>query len=140
MAQIGSFVPAEYASFRITDSLFSRLGTDDNLEANASTFMVEMREVAYILSNVTNASLVIMDELGRGTSHCDGVGMAVAVVEELLTTRAFVFFATHFKELCGVVSSYPNVVNLHLDVAVKMETRAMWRRMIDDLLTSFLSR
>ncbi|KAL7751014.1 MutS protein msh4 [Sorochytrium milnesiophthora] len=118
MAQMGSFVPAEYASHRIVDQLFSRLGNDDSLEMNASSFMLEMREAAYILQNVTDRSLVIIDELGRGTSAYDGVGIAFAICEALAQTKAFVFFATHFHQLAEALAMYTNVVNLHLDVQV----------------------
>ncbi|KAG0359943.1 hypothetical protein BG005_011813 [Podila minutissima] len=115
MAQIGSFVPAEYATFRIMDQLFSRICNDDNIEPNASTFMVEMKETAYILQNVSDKCLVIMDELGRGTSTHDGLGIAYAVCEELIQIKAIVFFATHFQELAHTLEAYHNVVNMHLE-------------------------
>ncbi|KAG0034942.1 MutS protein msh4 [Podila clonocystis] len=105
MAQIGSFVPAEYATFRIMDQVFSRICNDDNIELNASTFMVEMKETAYILQNVSDKCLVIMDELGR----------AYAVCEELIQIKAIVFFATHFQELAHTLEVYHNVVNMHLE-------------------------
>ncbi|RGB41068.1 muts protein 4, partial [Rhizophagus diaphanus] len=125
MSQIGSYVPAEYASFRIVDQLFTRICNDDNIECNASTFVVEMRETAYILQNVTDDSLVIIDELGRGTSTHDGLGITYAICEELLKTKAFIFFATHFHELTRSLTVYPNVVNLHLEVEVKDSRVAM---------------
>ncbi|KAF9420065.1 hypothetical protein BGZ94_009231 [Podila epigama] len=115
MAQIGSFVPAEYATFRIMDQLFSRICNDDNIELNASTFMVEMKETAYVLQNVTDKCLVVMDELGRGTSTHDGLGIAFAVCEELIRTKAIVYFATHFQELAHTLTVYHNVVNMHLE-------------------------
>ncbi|KAF9097154.1 MutS protein msh4 [Mortierella sp. AD031] len=115
MAQIASFVPAEYASFRIIDQLFSRICNDDCIELNASTFMIEMKETAYIVENATEKSLVIIDELGRGTSTHDGLGIAFAVCEELVHSRALVFFATHFQELMTSLTAYHNVVNLHLE-------------------------
>ncbi|CAB4399973.1 unnamed protein product [Rhizophagus irregularis] len=121
MSQIGSYVPAEYASFRIVDQLFTRICNDDNIESNASTFVVEMRETAYILQNVTDDSLVIIDELGRGTSTHDGLGITYAICEELLKTKAFIFFATHFHELTRSLTVYPNVVNLHLEVEIEEE-------------------
>ncbi|RIA80970.1 muts domain V-domain-containing protein [Glomus cerebriforme] len=123
MSQIGSYVPVEYASFRITDQLFTRICNDDNIESNASTFVVEMRETAYILQNVTDDSLVIIDELGRGTSTHDGLGITYAICEELLKTKAFVFFATHFHELTRSLTIYPNVVNLHLEVEIEGDSR-----------------
>ncbi|KAF9183929.1 MutS protein msh4 [Haplosporangium sp. Z 767] len=115
MSHIGSFVPAEFASVRIVDQLFSRICNDDNVELNASTFTVEMKETAYILQSITERSLVVMDELGRGTSTHDGLGIAFAVCEELIHSRALVFFATHFQELTTTLTVYHNVVNLHLD-------------------------
>ncbi|RUS17438.1 muts domain V-domain-containing protein [Endogone sp. FLAS-F59071] len=121
MAQIGSFVPAEYASFRIVSQLFSRICNDDNLETNASAFMVEMRETAYIVQNVTDDSLVIIDELGRGTSTQDALGITYAVCEQLLKSKAFIFFATHFHELSTRLVFYPNVVSLHFQVQIDNE-------------------
>ncbi|KAG9298500.1 hypothetical protein G9A89_016497 [Geosiphon pyriformis] len=109
MSQIGSLVPAEYASFRIVDQLFTRISNDDDMETNASSFIVEMRETAYILQNITDNSLVIIDELGRATSIHDGLG---------ITHAAFVFFATHFHELTRSLIIFPNVVNLHLEVEI----------------------
>ncbi|KAJ3129702.1 MutS protein msh4 [Nowakowskiella sp. JEL0407] len=101
MAQIGSYVPADFAS------------------ASASTFMIEMRETAFILQNVGDQSIVIIDELGRGTSTADGVGISYVICEKLLKTRAFVFFATHFHQLVPALSSFPNVVSLHLRVEIE---------------------
>ncbi|XP_056009857.1 mutS protein homolog 4-like isoform X2 [Ostrea edulis] len=109
MAQIGCFVSAEYASFRITDQIFSRIGSDDDIESNSSTFMLEMKEVNYIIQNVGHRSLIIMDELGRGTSQEEGVGICHSVCEYLLGYKAFVFFATHFMDLSQLDSLYPNV-------------------------------
>ncbi|KAJ3299721.1 MutS protein msh4 [Borealophlyctis nickersoniae] len=118
VAQIGAFVPAEYASVRLVDGLFSRIGNDDCVEANASTFMLEMRETAFILQNMSDTSLIIIDELGRGTSTSDGLGITYAVCEEFVRRKAFVFLATHFQELTVVLDAYPNVVNLHLEIAM----------------------
>ncbi|KAG5265943.1 hypothetical protein AALO_G00248090 [Alosa alosa] len=116
MAQLGSFVPAEYASFRIADQIFTRIGVDDDLETNSSTFMVEMKEVAYIIHNVSHRSLIIIDELGRGTSAEEGVGICHAICEFLLNMKAFTLFATHFLELCQLQTLYPNVENQHMQV------------------------
>ncbi|KFH69849.1 hypothetical protein MVEG_04653 [Podila verticillata NRRL 6337] len=121
MAQIGSFVPAEYATFRIMEQVFSRICNDDNIELNASTFMVEMKETAYILQNVSDKCLVIMDELGRGTSTHDGLGIAYAVCEELIQIKPIVFFATHFQELAHTLEVYHNVVNMHLETELKRD-------------------
>ncbi|XP_061107602.1 mutS protein homolog 4 [Conger conger] len=116
MAQIGSFVPAEYASFRIADQIFTRIGVDDDFETNSSTFMVEMKEISYIIHNVSDKSLIIIDELGRGTSAEEGVGICHSVCEFLLNFRAFTLFATHFLELCQLETLYPNVENQHMEV------------------------
>ncbi|KAJ3230339.1 MutS protein msh4 [Chytriomyces hyalinus] len=117
VAQMGSFIPAEYASFRLQAQVFSRIGCDSVVEASASSFMSEMREAAYILQNVCDRSLVIIDELGRGTSHTDGIAMSIAISEKLAETKAFTFIATHFIELgVNLASTYANVVKLHLHV------------------------
>lgn len=114
MAQIGCFVPAEYASFTIIHNLFSRTSTDDSIESNMSTFSVEMREMAFILRNIDDKSLAIIDELGRGTSTRDGLAIAIAMAEALVQSKALVFFATHFSELAHVLEDRPGVINLHL--------------------------
>lgn len=114
MAQIGCFVPAEYASFTIIHNLFSRTSTDDSIESNMSTFSVEMREMAFILRNIDDKSLAIIDELGRGTSTRDGLAIAIAMAEALVQSKALVFFATHFSELAHVLEDRPSVINLHL--------------------------
>ncbi|XP_072181746.1 mutS protein homolog 4-like [Diadema setosum] len=116
MAQAGCYVPAEYASFRICDQIFSRIGCDDDIETNASTFMLEMREANYIVQNCAHNSLVIIDELGRGTSSDEGVGICHSVCEYLLSLRAFTFFATHFGEITNLDALYPNVENYHFQV------------------------
>ena len=99
MAQVGCFVPAQEAVFRICDSIFSRVSTFDNLECNASTFMVEMKEASYILNNLGTTSLIIIDELGRGTSADEGAALCWAISEELIATSAFTFLTTHFTLL-----------------------------------------
>ncbi|GLB36707.1 putative mutS family domain IV [Lyophyllum shimeji] len=116
MAMCGCFVPAEYASFRIHDSLLTRLSNDDDMEKSLSTFAGEMASSAMIIGLATPNSLVLIDELGRGTSPTDGVGIAHAIAEELISLKPFVFFATHFKELTLTLSRQPTVVNLHLSV------------------------
>lgn len=114
MAQIGCFVPAQFASFTVVHNLFSRTSTDDNTEANMSTFSVEMRDTAFILRNINNKSLTIIDELGRGTSTRDGLAIAIAIAEALIQSNALVFFATHFIELAQILQDRPGVLNLHL--------------------------
>ncbi|KAL5092472.1 hypothetical protein Trisim1_001725 [Trichoderma cf. simile WF8] len=114
MAQIGCFVPAEFASFPIIHNIFARISTQDNIEANLSSFGVEMREMAFILKNIDNKSLAIIDELGRGTSTRDGMAIAMAISEALLDTGASIWFATHFVELARVFADRIGVLNLHL--------------------------
>lgn len=120
MAQIGSFVPAQKASISLVDCIYTRVGAADNLAAGQSTFMVEMNEVAHILKNATNNSLIILDEVGRGTATFDGLSLAWAIVEYLLENeniRAKTLFATHYHELTQLEERYPTAFNLH--VAVK---------------------
>ncbi|KAJ4477826.1 muts domain V-domain-containing protein [Lentinula edodes] len=116
MAMCGSFVPAEYASFRIHDALLTRLSNDDDLEKNLSTFASEMATSAMILGLATERSLILVDELGRGTSPREGIGISHAIAEGLIEQKCFVFFATHFAELSTTLSRQPSVVNLHLAV------------------------
>ncbi|KZS90242.1 hypothetical protein SISNIDRAFT_551573 [Sistotremastrum niveocremeum HHB9708] len=116
MAMCGSFVPAEYASFKVHDSLLTRLSNDDDMEKSLSTFANEMSSTAMILGNATADSLIIIDELGRGTSPTEGFGISYAIAEELVHLKSFVFFATHFKEISTTLTRFPNVVNLHLSV------------------------
>lgn len=116
MAQIGSFVPASYASFPIFHQLFARISMDDSIEANVSTFASEMREAAFILRNVDKRSMVIVDELGRGTGTRDGLCIAIAIAEALVDSRALVWFATHFRDLATILSERNGVVSLHLSV------------------------
>jgi DNA mismatch repair protein MSH4 len=123
MAQCGCFVAAEYASFRVADQIFVRMGNDDDIETNSSTFMVEMREMNYILQNVTGNSVIVIDELGRGTSTEEGVGLAHAICEHLLGLDAFTFFATHFHQLCDLEHLYPNAKNFHLQVQRAFNSR-----------------
>ncbi|CAK7219798.1 MutS protein msh4 [Sporothrix curviconia] len=114
MAQIGCHIPAESARLPVLYSLFTRVSTDDTLELNLSTFSIEMREMAFILRNVNNKSLVIVDELGRATSTRDGLAIAAAMSEALLQSNATVFFATHFAELAKGFANNIGVVNRHL--------------------------
>ncbi|KAI8257658.1 MutS protein-like protein 4 [Colletotrichum sp. SAR11_239] len=114
MAQIGCFVPAERATLPIVHSIFARVSTDDDIEANLSSFSKEMREMAFILNNVDDKSMVIIDELGRATSARDGLAIAIAMAEALIQSRAKVWFTTHFAQLAEVLNDRPGVLNLHL--------------------------
>ncbi|MBM3197711.1 MAG: DNA mismatch repair protein MutS, partial [Chlamydiae bacterium] len=119
LAQIGSFVPAKRVQMGLIDKLFTRIGASDNLSRGQSTFMVEMTETANILHNVTDRSLVILDEIGRGTSTYDGISIAWAVAEYLLTTKgrqAKTLFATHYCELTQLEEKIPGAVNYHVAV------------------------
>ena len=119
MAQIGSFVPARSARLGLADRVFSRVGASDNLAQGHSTFMVEMTETARILRQATKRSLVILDEIGRGTSTYDGLSLAWAVVEEL-STRARggirTLFATHYHELTSLEGKIEGLRNLNIAV------------------------
>lgn len=114
MAQIGSFVPAEYGAFPIIHAIFARVSLEDNIESNLSTFSVEMREMAFILRNIDDKSLAVIDELGRATSTRDGLAIALAMSEALIHKKASVWFATHFTDLTRVLADRPGVLNLHL--------------------------
>jgi DNA mismatch repair protein MutS len=119
MAQMGSFVPASYASIGLVDRVFTRVGASDDLSSGRSTFMVEMQELANILNNVTERSLVILDEIGRGTSTIDGYSIAKAVLEYLHGGRGRgprTLFATHFHQLIDVEGSLKRVKNYHFAV------------------------
>lgn len=116
MAHIGCFVPADYASFPIIHQLFLRAATVDELNASVSTFAAEMREMSFILRNIDARSLVIVDELGRGTSSTDGLAIAIAIAEALVDSHALVWFATHFRDLARIMAERAGVVNLRLAV------------------------
>ena len=117
MAQMGSFVPAERARLPILDRIFTRIGASDNLARGRSTFMVEMTEAASILNTATDRSLVLLDEVGRGTATFDGLAIAWAVVEHLESrTRAKTLFATHYHELTDLAELLPGVKNYHVSV------------------------
>jgi DNA mismatch repair protein MutS len=120
MAQVGSFVPADRVRLRPVDRIFTRIGAHDELAAGRSTFMVEMNETAYILHQATSDSLVVLDEIGRGTSTYDGLAIAWAVAEHLHNhpkRRPKVLFATHYHELTALAAYLPRVRNAHMAVA-----------------------
>lgn len=119
LAQIGSYVPAESAHIGLIDKVFSRIGASDDLARGQSTFMVEMSETANILNNATSRSLVLLDEIGRGTSTYDGISIAWAVAEYLLTTpnkQAKTLFATHYWELTRLENEFPHAQNHQIAV------------------------
>ncbi len=117
LAQMGSFVPAKRAKIGLLDRVFTRVGASDNLSAGESTFMVEMRETAQILKSATKRSLVILDEIGRGTSTYDGISIAWAVTEYLHdTVFAKTLFATHYHELCSLSETHKRVFNTSVAV------------------------
>ena len=119
MAQIGCFVPAESAKVGIVDKIFTRVGASDNISLGESTFMVEMTEAADILNNVTPHSLILFDELGRGTSTYDGISIAWAIVEYLHENpkaQGRTLFATHYHELNEMEKNFPRIKNYNVSV------------------------
>ena len=119
LAQMGSYVPAESANLGLVDKVFTRVGASDNLSKGESTFMVEMTETAAILNNLSSRSLVLLDEIGRGTSTYDGVSMAWAIAEHLHNHpvhRAKTLFATHYHELNELTQDFPRIQNFHVSV------------------------
>ena len=118
LSQIGSFVPAEEMTFGIVDRIFTRVGASDNISMGESTFMVEMNETASILNNLTKSSLILLDEIGRGTSTYDGISIAWAIAEYLHEhkDRPKVLFATHYHELNQMESSFKRIKNFNVSV------------------------
>jgi DNA mismatch repair protein MutS len=119
MAQIGSFVPAQSASIGVVDKIFTRVGASDNISLGESTFMVEMNEAAAILNNMSDRSLILFDELGRGTSTYDGISIAWAIVEHIHENgiaRPKTLFATHYHELNEMERSYRRIANYNVSV------------------------
>tara|TARA_R110000751_G_scaffold15290_5_gene49548 strand:- start:135415 stop:138090 length:2676 start_codon:yes stop_codon:yes gene_type:complete len=123
MAYIGSFIPAENAQIGPIDRIFTRIGASDDLASGRSTFMVEMTETANILNNATANSLVLMDEIGRGTSTYDGLSLAWACAEYLaIKLHSYTLFATHYFELTQLADELPELANVHLDAVEHQET------------------
>ena len=119
MAQIGCYVPARMAQIGVVDKIFTRVGASDNISSGESTFMVEMNETANILNNISDRSLVLLDEIGRGTSTYDGISIAWAITEYLHnhpTAKPKVMFATHYHELIDMEQQYERIVNYHISV------------------------
>lgn len=118
LAQIGAFVPADYAKIGIVDKVFTRVGASDDLTLGQSTFMVEMIETAYILNSASEKSLILLDEIGRGTSTYDGVAIAWAVAEFIATkVNARCIFATHYHELNVMTNNYPQIKNFRITIS-----------------------
>jgi len=133
LAQIGSYVPAKEATLGIVDKLFTRVGASDNMARRESTFMVEMLESAAILNNITGKSLVLFDEIGRGTSTYDGISIAWAIVEylhEKAGAQAKTLFATHYHELNQMAEQYARVKNFHIAVKERGQKVLFLRKMI----------
>jgi DNA mismatch repair protein MutS len=116
MAHMGSFVPAQVARIPITDKIFTRVGASDNLSGGESTFMVEMNETASIVNNISSRSLILLDEIGRGTSTYDGISIAWSIVEYLHSSpnKPLTLFATHYHELNELENKLPGVKNFHI--------------------------
>lgn len=131
MAHIGCFVPCESANICIVDRIFTRIGASDNLAMGESTFMVEMKEVANIIDNATQNSLLILDEVGRGTSTFDGLSIANAIIEYIAEKiKAKTLFATHYHELVYLADKYPNITNLTIAVDRREEDIIFLRKII----------
>jgi DNA mismatch repair protein MutS len=119
LAQVGSFVPAKSAEIGLIDKIFTRVGASDNISSGESTFMVEMNETASILNNLSNRSLILMDEIGRGTATYDGISIAWAIAEYLHQNphnKAKTLFATHYHELNEMEHSFPRIKNFHVTI------------------------
>jgi DNA mismatch repair protein MutS len=133
LAQVGSFVPAQRAVVGLVDRIFTRVGAQDDLAAGQSTFMVEMVETSAILAACTPRSLLILDEIGRGTSTYDGLAIAQAVLEYLHDDsghRAKTIFATHYHELTALAETRPNVANYRMEVLEEGDAVVFLRRVV----------
>ncbi len=132
MAQMGSFVPAAEATIGITDKIFTRVGASDDLASGQSTFMLEMNEVAYILKNATRKSLIIYDEVGRGTSTFDGMSIARAIVEYTAGRRigAKTLFATHYHELTSMENEFDGIVNYNIAAKKRGDSITFLRKIV----------
>jgi len=131
LAHVGSFVPAKRALIGPVDRLFTRIGASDNLAGGQSTFMVEMSEAANILHNAGRQSLVIMDEIGRGTSTFDGLALAIAIARHLIEqNQSYTLFATHYFELTRLEDEYPDVANVHVS-AVEHKDRIVFLHTVE---------
>lgn len=131
LAQMGSFVPAKNAEIGLVDRIFTRVGAFDDLTARQSTFMVEMIETANILNNATERSLVVLDEIGRGTSTFDGMALAWAVAERIVQMKTRTLFATHFHQLTDMASQYLGVKNVHTLAKESGDTIIFLHKVVD---------
>ena len=132
LAHCGSYVPARSARLGPLDQIFTRIGAADDLAGGRSTFMVEMTEAAYILHHSTPESLVLMDEIGRGTSTYDGLALAWAIARHLVEkSRCYTLFATHYFELTALAAEFTEVANVHLD-AVEHKDRIVFLHAVEE--------
>jgi DNA mismatch repair protein MutS len=131
LAQMGSFVPAKQAEIGVVDRIFTRVGAFDDLTARQSTFMVEMIETANILHNATDRSLVILDEIGRGTSTYDGMALAWAVAERIVQMKSRAMFATHFHQLTEMANTHHGVKNVHTIARESGDTIVFLHKVVD---------
>ena len=132
LAQIGSFIPAKHAEIGILDRIFTRVGASDNISAGESTFMVEMNESANILNNITERSLILLDEIGRGTSTYDGISIAWAIAEYLHQhpTQPKTLFATHYHELNEMQNSFSRIKNYHIAIQENKNNVIFLRKLV----------
>src|SRR5690606_38575720 len=133
LAQMGSFVPAEAATIGLTDKIFTRVGASDNISMGESTFMVEMNETASILNNISDRSLVLLDEIGRGTSTYDGISIAWAISEYLHEhpSRAKTLFATHYHELNEMTETFKRIKNFNVSVKELKDNVLFLRKLVE---------
>ena len=132
MAQIGSYVPAEMAEIGVVDKIFTRVGAVDDLSLGQSTFMVEMNETSYILNSATEKSLILLDEIGRGTSTYDGVAIAWSVAEHISQQiHARTIFATHYHELNVMEQAYPQIKNYRITIAEENGEIVFLRKVVE---------
>lgn len=132
LAQIGSFIPAKHAEIGVLDRIFTRVGASDNISAGESTFMVEMNESANILNNITEQSLILLDEIGRGTSTYDGISIAWAIAEYLHQhpTQPKTLFATHYHELNEMQNSFSRIKNYHIAIQENKNNVIFLRKLV----------
>jgi DNA mismatch repair protein MutS len=132
LAHVGSFVPAARARIGPVDRIFTRIGASDNLAGGQSTFMVEMSEAANILNNATRNSLLLMDEIGRGTSTFDGLALAIAIARHVIEqNQSYALFATHYFELTRLDEEYPDAANVHVS-AVEHRDHIVFLHTVED--------